>query len=113
MITGSGTGGCQPHGNACHCLQRRAAEGHGCPLQLDRRLRNTGTQTNERARQEKQKIKFERRQEAKVNRTNSPRPPGEDPDIAGIVPGPQPPREDMLMDDDVVEVGDVDEVNEA
>ncbi len=23
--------------------------------------------------------------------------PGEDPDIAGIVPGPQPPREDMLL----------------
>ena len=68
----------------------------------------------ERARQEKQKIKFERRQEAKINRSSSPRQPGEDPDIAGIVPGPQPPREDMLIgeDNEDVEV-DVDKVNEA
>lgn len=58
----------------------------------------------ERARQEKQKLKFERRQEAKMNRANSgPRPAGEDPDIAGIIPGPQPPREDQLVDDDEVE----------
>jgi len=48
-------------------------------------------------------MKFERRQEAKVNRTNSgPRPPGEDPDIAGIIPGPQPPREDEIVDEDEV-----------
>lgn len=67
----------------------------------------------ERARQEKQKMKFERRQEAKVNRPSGPREPGEDPDIAGIVPGPQPPREDMLVDDVVDEVAEVDEVNEA
>jgi len=66
----------------------------------------------ERARQEKQKIKFERRQEAKAN-PRSPRLPGEDPDIAGIIPGPQPPREDMLIDDDVAVIGDVDEANEA
>jgi len=57
----------------------------------------------ERARQEKQKMKFERRQEAKTTRANSgPRPPGEDPDIAGIVPGPQPPREDQIVDEDEV-----------
>jgi hypothetical protein len=58
----------------------------------------------ERARQEKQKMKFERRQEAKYNRTNSgQRGPGDiDPDIAGIVPGPQPPREDMIPDDEDV-----------
>jgi hypothetical protein len=56
----------------------------------------------ERARQEKQKMKAERRQEAKLMRANSgPRQPGDvDPDIAGIVPGPQPPREDMLMDEE-------------
>ena len=56
----------------------------------------------ERARQEKQKMKFERRQEAKMNRNNSgPRQPGDvDPDIAGIIPGPQPPREDQLVDDE-------------
>jgi hypothetical protein len=55
----------------------------------------------ERARQEKQKMKFERRLEAKVNRANSPRQPGDiDPDIAGIVPGPQPPREDQIVDEE-------------
>jgi len=59
----------------------------------------------ERARQEKQKMKFERRQEAKVSCSNSgPRQPGDiDPDIAGIVPGPQPPREDEMVDDDNLE----------
>ena len=37
-----------------------------------------------------------------MTRANSgPRQPGEvDPDIAGIVPGPQPPREDMLLDEE-------------
>ena len=44
----------------------------------------------ERARQEKRKHKDERRANAKVQRANTPRLPGEeDPDIAGIVPGPQ------------------------
>ena len=44
----------------------------------------------ERARQEKRKQKDERRASAKQQRTNNPRPDGEeDPDIAGIVPGPQ------------------------
>lgn len=52
----------------------------------------------ERARQEKQKLKAERRQELKGVRSSAPRLPGEiDPDIAGIIPGPQPPREDMLL----------------
>ena len=50
----------------------------------------------ERARQEKQKMKAEKRLEAKARRaSNDPGNPGEDPDIAGIVPGPQPPREDQ------------------
>jgi hypothetical protein len=50
----------------------------------------------ERARQEKQKIKAEKRLEAKTRSMNrDPVNPGEDPDIAGIVPGPQPPREDQ------------------
>lgn len=45
----------------------------------------------ERARQEKRKQKDERRASAKANRASSPRrQDGEDPDIAGIVPGPQP-----------------------
>jgi hypothetical protein len=50
----------------------------------------------ERARQEKQKIKAEKRLEAKVRSANKePINHGEDPDIAGIVPGPQPLREDQ------------------
>ena len=45
----------------------------------------------ERARQEKRKQKEERRVAAKTNKPSSPRGEGEeDPDIAGIVPGPQP-----------------------
>jgi hypothetical protein len=44
----------------------------------------------ERARQEKRKQKDERRASAKLQRANTPRQEGEeDPDIAGIVPGPQ------------------------
>lgn len=44
----------------------------------------------ERARQEWQKQKTARRAEAKERRANTPdAPPGTDPDIAGIVPGPQ------------------------
>jgi hypothetical protein len=45
----------------------------------------------ERARQEKRKAKEERRASAKVQKANAPRRDGEeDPDIAGIIPGPQP-----------------------
>ena len=45
----------------------------------------------ERARQERQQHKQARRQEAKSRKTTEqPAAPGEDPDIAGIVPGPQP-----------------------
>jgi len=45
----------------------------------------------ERARQEKQQEKTRRREEAKVRRTSTPHlDTGEDPDIAGIIPGPQP-----------------------
>jgi len=45
----------------------------------------------ERARQERHKQKVERRAEAKARRAAAPsRAGGEDPDIAGIVPGPQP-----------------------
>ena len=45
----------------------------------------------ERARQEKRKLKDERRASAKVQRAGAPRQEGDvDPDIAGIVPGPQP-----------------------
>ena len=45
----------------------------------------------ERARQEKQQHKAERRLEAKQRKAMTPSSGGnEDPDIAGIVPGPQP-----------------------
>ena len=49
----------------------------------------------ERDRQERQRAKAEERKlrrEAKNSR--APSAPGEDPDIAGIVPGPQPPVEE-------------------
>ena len=46
----------------------------------------------ERAKQERHQEKLRRREEAKTRRANTPRTDttGEDPDIAGIVPGPQP-----------------------
>jgi len=49
----------------------------------------------ERARQEKQKQKAERRAERRAEKATRPTHAGEDdPDIAGIVPGPQPRQED-------------------
>ena len=49
-----------------------------------------GKRERERARAEKQKQKAVRREEARQRRSDhSPGQPGEDPDIAGIVPGPQ------------------------
>jgi hypothetical protein len=51
----------------------------------------------EKARQKKQVLKQERRQEAKARRASAPRRFGdEDPDIAGIRPGPQPVEPDEL-----------------
>jgi hypothetical protein len=51
----------------------------------------------EKARQKKQLLKQERRQEAKARRASAPRQAGEeDPDIAGIRPGPQPVEIDEL-----------------
>jgi len=46
----------------------------------------------ERAKQERQQEKTRRREEAKIRRANSPQQAdgAEDPDIAGIIPGPQP-----------------------
>ncbi len=61
----------------------------------------------ERARQEKQQHKAERRQEAKQRKALTPTAAGgEDPDIAGIVPGPQPnPWGDELEDEETDEAG--------
>ena len=60
-----------------------------------------GKRERERARAEKQKAKAVRREETKQRRNETgPRPAGEDPDIAGIVPGPQPnPWLDDLEDE--------------
>lgn len=45
----------------------------------------------ERERQQRQKDKLARREDTKTRRASSPRPDGGlDPDIADIVPGPQP-----------------------
>lgn len=58
------------------------------PISLNKRLK-------EKARQEKMQDKAEKRQQRKVERDQrAPVNPGEDPDIAGIVPGPQPILED-------------------
>jgi hypothetical protein len=62
--------------------------GKSRPTQLKRQ--------RERALVEKRNQKAARRQEAKERRANTPRQPGdEDPDIAGIRPGPQPPPYDL------------------
>lgn len=44
----------------------------------------------EKARQDRRKEKDARRLETKERRANAPPRTGEDPDIAGIIPGPQP-----------------------
>lgn len=52
----------------------------------------------ERQRQEKQREKAAKRQDRARDKANKPEgAPGEDPDIAGIVPGPQP--RDPAFDD--------------
>ncbi|MGH7440408.1 MAG: hypothetical protein ACRENE_32355 [Polyangiaceae bacterium] len=49
----------------------------------------------EKDRQDRQREKVQRRAERRNERANAPRPTtGEDPDIAGIIPGHQPPLED-------------------
>ncbi len=58
------------------------------PVQKSRPTQNK--RARERARQERQQMKAARRQEAKERKASVPRAKsGEDPDIAGIVPGPQ------------------------
>lgn len=49
-----------------------------------------GKRDRERARREHQREKDERRKRRLEVKAAVPRVPGEDPDIAGIVPGPQP-----------------------
>ncbi len=50
----------------------------------------------ERARQEKQRLKAEKRQQRKADKDTPDGALGEDPDIAGIVPGPQPHAWDVV-----------------
>ena len=53
------------------------------PVSVNKRLK-------EKARQEKQQDKASKREQRKVEKDNRPdAAPGEDPDIAGIIPGPQ------------------------
>lgn len=58
----------------------------------------------ERAKQERQQEKTRRREEAKVRKANTTSPHAggdEDPDIAGIIPGPQPsPWGDLVEQED-------------
>ena len=54
------------------------------PISVNKRLK-------EKARQEKAQDKAQKREQRKSEKDNKPSPAqGEDPDIAGIVPGPQP-----------------------
>ena len=64
-----------------------------------------GKRERERARAEKQKQKAVRREEAKQRRNDAvPGNPDVDPDIAGIVPGPQPnPWLDELEEEEAAE----------
>lgn len=48
----------------------------------------------EQERRQWQQQKADRRAQRVEEKRNRPTTPGEDPDIAGIVPGPQPPPED-------------------
>lgn len=59
--------------------------------------RNPGSlkRQKELQRQQRQRDKRAEREERKVEAKNRPKPPpGEDPDIAGIIPGPQPVLEE-------------------
>jgi hypothetical protein len=47
-----------------------------------------------RDRQDRQRAKVERRNERRNEKPQEPRTPGEDPDLAGIIPGPQPQLDD-------------------
>ena len=49
----------------------------------------------ERSRQERQREKELKKEARKAEKGSRPVTPGEDPDIAGIIPGPQPPSEDF------------------
>jgi hypothetical protein len=63
----------------------------GTEIHLQKSRPTQNKRARERARQERAQHKQVRRQEAKSRKGGaSHATPGEDPDIAGIVPGPQP-----------------------
>ena len=64
----------------------------------------------ERARQEKQRIKAERRVQRKDDRIKTESIGGEDPDIAGMVPGPQKQAWEMM---DVLTEDEITAIEEA
>ena len=51
-------------------------------------------EASRREHQAKKDEKREQRKREKAERGDRPLAPGEDPDIAGIIPGPQPPLEE-------------------
>ncbi|GMR22571.1 MAG: hypothetical protein BMS9Abin37_0930 [Acidobacteriota bacterium] len=66
----------------------------------------------ERARQEKQRIKAERRVQKSADRVKAESVDGEDPDIAGMVPGPQKQAwelMDVLTDDERLAIEEAEE----
>jgi hypothetical protein len=79
-------------------------EGRGLEVTVQKSRPTQNKRARERARQEKQQQKTARRMEAATRKASRPANSSEeDPDIAGIVPGPQPsPWGDEL--DDVAEV---------
>jgi len=66
----------------------------------------------ERARQEKQRVKAERRVQKNADRVKAESLDGEDPDIAGMVPGPQKQAwelMDVLTDDERLAIEEAEE----
>lgn len=66
----------------------------------------------ERARQEKQRVKAERRVQKNADRVKADSLDGEDPDIAGMVPGPQKQAwelMDVLTDDERLAIEEAEE----
>lgn len=75
-------------------LARVAALGYEATVGTKRRP-TLAKRQKEQARRDRQTLKAERRTARAANQRNRPELlPGEDPDIAGIVPGPQTPSED-------------------
>jgi hypothetical protein len=58
------------------------------------------------ARQERAREKSAKRQERKATKVKVDRHAGDDPDIAGIVPGPQPLPYDLIDGEEVAEAED-------